>query len=251
VYRGFNNFLDLNFDTQEVYLFEKKDGDWESDLFSSFDINAPYKLVSVVEKSSQLQLHLKNPKTGNIQEYALPAEFYGYFIGSKADISGLKMKSQSYLTSIESLEYDARKIIKKIDWLDLEDISLKNVLDKLPKYPFEEYFNYVKKENVRKMDISEVLVEKLKSLILKHMPENDTPIGMEYIPIDKLLYLFHAIIPRAEALVALEVCDIVYEPPALVLGFKGKHQLPPKYLVPISHVASAYQQFPSFIEACN
>lgn len=74
---------------------------------------------------------------------------------------------------------------------------------------------------------------------------------MEFIPIDKLLYLFHMIISRDEALKALESCDIVYEPPGMLLGYNGKHQIPPKYLVPITHVAYAYKQFDDFISVCK
>ena len=59
------------------------------------------------------------------------------------------------------------------------------------------------------------------------------------------------IIPRDEALRALEMCDIVYESPTIILGFEGKHQLPPKYLVSIRHVANAYQSFPLFLDACE
>ena len=251
VNRSFYGISDNSIENQEVYVFEKKDGDWEKEFFSNFDINNPYKVVKILGNPSKFELHLQNPRTGEIQEHSLLDKFYGYFIGSKADIDGLKMKSESYLKNIESLQNDAKKCMKEIEWLDLDDTLIQEIVSKLPQHPFEEYFNYVKKENVRKVDVSDELVHKLEDIILKHMPENNTPLGMKYIPIDKLLYLFHEIIPRNEALLALESCDIVYEPPGLVLGFEGKHQLPPKFLVSISHVASAYQQFSSFIDACK
>lgn len=248
IHWGFKDFLDLDIENQEVYLFKKKDGNWEEEFFCDFDINTPYRLRKVVEKSPKLKLLLQNSRTQKTKEYYVEDTFYGYFIGSKAHIAGLKLKSESYLKSIISLQNQARDAIKAIQWLDLDHSSIKDIAIKLPKYPFEEYFNYVKKENVRKVNVSDKVLKVLKAIILKHMPENDTPMGMEYISIDKLLHLFHVIIPRAEALLALESCDIVYEPPAILLGYEGKRQSSPKYLVPISHVANAYKQFEAFID---
>ncbi|MDF1879195.1 hypothetical protein JHD46_06010 [Sulfurimonas sp. SAG-AH-194-C20] len=178
-------------------------------------------------------------------------KFYGYLIGSLADISGLKLRDESYSTGIVSLKNDAKTIIKKIQWLDINDSSVEEVLVNLPKHPFEDYFYYVKKEDVRHIDVDKDLVDTLNKIILTYIPENNNPLGMEYIPIDKLLFIFHMIIPREEALRALQSCDIVYEPPAMVLGFSGEHQMPPKYLVSISHVADAYKQFPDFMSVCE
>jgi len=83
------------------------------------------------------------------------------------------------------------------------------------------------------------------------MPESDSPLGMKYIAIDKLIYLFHMVISKEEALVALAECDIVYEAPGIVLGHSGEHKLPPKYLVPITHVAHAYAKLPNFMSICE
>ncbi|MDQ7062330.1 MAG: hypothetical protein Q9M43_14910 [Sulfurimonas sp.] len=248
VNRGFDSVLDLYLQREELYLFKKSDAALEKDFFTSFDIDDPYK---VIEISPQLEFQLRHPKTAKIYKYSSSEQFYGYFHGSLAEITGLRLKSQSYFKNIESLQDDAKTMMKSIDWLDLEDSRIQNILKTLPQYPFEEYFKYVKKEDVRKLNVPEETVNKLKNLILKHMPENDTPLGMHYILIDKLLYLFHAIIPRTEALKALESCDIIYEPPAMILGFEGSHHSAPKYLVPISHVVNAYQQFPAFVDACE
>jgi hypothetical protein len=249
--KDFDSLLDLYAQNKELYLFEKKDGDWKEELFSDLNINAPYRVVDLQQKPTELHLYLKNPKTGITQKYLSTDRFYGYFFGSQADIAGLKLKSESYLKSIISLQNDAKMIIKKIEWLDLDDPRIQEISIDLPKHPFEDYFQYVKKEKVRNIHVPDALVESLKKIILKHMPENDSPLGMEYIHIDKLLYLFHMIIPRDEALSALEMCDIVYEPPGMVLGHGGERKLPPKFLVPITHVASAYQQFPSFMSVCE
>jgi len=247
----FDSLLDLHLQNKEVYLFEKKDGKWDEELFSDFNINTPYKLLNVKENLTELHLDLKNSKTGNTKKYLNTNQFYGYFLGSQADLAGLKLKDESYLASIVSLQHNAKTIMKKIEWLNLDDSRIKQTTQNLPKNPFEDYFNYVTKENVRNIHVSAALVETLKKIILKHMPENNSPLGMEYILIDKLLYLFHMIIPRDEALSALEMCDIVYEPPGVLLGHGGDRKLPPKYLVPITHVASAYEQFPNFISVCE
>ncbi|HFU73923.1 MAG TPA: hypothetical protein ENK65_00050 [Helicobacteraceae bacterium] len=88
-------------------------------------------------------------------------------------------------------------------------------------------------------------------MIEKHMPALKTPMGIADIPLDNLLYLFHDIIPRVEALEVLKLCDIIYEAPAIILGVQGKHKLAPKFLVSLAQVADIYQQFPSFCEACQ
>jgi len=249
--KEFDNLLDLYVEGNELYLFKNKDEEYDEELFSALDINTPYKVVHVEKKSTGVEVILHNSKTDKTKTYLNTDDFYGYFVGSQAEISGLKLKNASYLESIKSLKNDTKKIIKKIEWLELDDSHIKEISQALPKHPFEEYFHYVKKEDVRHVDVSDELVETLKKIILKHMPENDTPLGMEYIAIDKLLYLFHMIIPRDEALSALEMCDIVYEPPGVLLGYGGDRKLPPKYLVPITHVASAYQRFPSFMSVCK
>lgn len=249
--KDFGSLSDLFLQNKELYLFEKKEGDWKEELFSDLNINAPYRVVNVLNESEGLHLDLKNPKSGATQKYLNTDRFYGYFAGSQADIAGLKLKSESYLQSILSLQNDAKRIIKTIEWLDLDDPRIQEIAANLPKHPFDDYFHYVAKEKVRNLQVSDALVESLKKIILKHMPENNTPLGMEYIPIDRLLYLFHMIIPRDEALSALEMCDIVYEPPGILLGHGGERRLPPKFLVPISHVANAYQQFSSFMSVCR
>ncbi|MDF1883623.1 hypothetical protein JHD49_06700 [Sulfurimonas sp. SAG-AH-194-C21] len=231
IHKNFDDLKDLALENEEIYLFPKKDGKWDEELFSDFDINTPHKLLSVVIKDID--------------------KFYGYFLGTLADVAGLKLRDESYLAGIVALKNDAKSIIKKIEWLELNDTCVVEVLEKLPKHPFEDYFAYVKKEDVRKVEVDTLLVDTLKKIILQHIPENDNPLGMEYIPIDKLLFLFHMIIPREKALRALEICDVVYEPPAIVLGFSGEHQMPPKYLVPIHHVANAYKQFPNFMSVCE
>ena len=248
--RDFESLQDLYLQNKELYLFEKKNGEWEEELFSDFEIDAPYKLASVQKRDKEQHLYLKNQKTGLTQKYLNAQRFYGYFIGSNAEIVGLKLKSESYLQSILSLENDAKTLIKKIEWLDLDDLRVKELYKNLPKYPFEEYFAYVKKEDVRKVGVCEELVECLKKIILKHMPQNNTPLGMEYIPIDKLLYLFHMIISREDALRVLEKCDVVYEASAILLGHSGERKLPPKYLVSIAQVADAYKEFESFMSLC-
>ncbi|MDB2562448.1 hypothetical protein N9X61_02470 [Sulfurimonas sp.] len=249
--RDFESLYDIDLNNKELYFFEKKDGDWEKELFSDLNINTPYQLISVQKKLTDLYILLENTKTGKRKEYLNTDKFYGYFSGSQADIAGLKLKSESYLQSIISLKNDAKVLIKNIEWLDLDDSRIEEMSGNLPKYPFEDYFPYVKKENVRNLQVPDELVEILKKIILKHMPENNTPLGMEYIPIDKLLYLFHMIISRDDALSALEMCDIVYEPPGMLLGHGGERKLPPKFLVPITHVASTYQKFSSFMSVCE
>lgn len=251
VEKDFDNLFELNIKRNEVYFFEKDDADWKEELFSDFNIDLPYKLVSIVHNSSLVEYFLENPKTKKVQKHINLNYFHSYFLGSLAEISGLKLKSESILKSIKHLEDEAKILIKQIDWLSLENPKIQELIIKLPKYPFEEYFNYVKKENVRDLNAEDKFLHALEDIILKHMPDNNNPLGIKYIAIDKLLYLFHAVIPRKEALIALEECDIVYEPPGMVLGFEGRYQVPPKFLVPIAQVAKVYQQFQGFINACR
>lgn len=249
--RDFNSLFNLFLEKKELYVFEKKSGEWDQELFSDLDINTPYRVISLDKKSTELHLYLENSKRGESKKHLNSDKLYGYFIGSLADLAGLKLKNRSYAINISSLQNDAKATIKRVEWLELNDLHVREITQKLPKHPFEEYFKYVKKENVRKLDVSSSLVEILKKIILKHMPENNTPLGMEYILVDKLLYLFHMIISRDEALHALEMCDILYEPPGIILGYSGEHKSPPKYLVPISHVAYAYQNIPNFMTLCG
>ena len=249
IQKDFDVLQELSLKNEDIYLFEHKNGEWDKELFCNFDINTPYKLVDIDKDATELQL--KKHKSQTVKKYTDTHKFYGFFVGSIAEITGLKLKDESYLTALTFLQNKAKSVIKEIEWLELNDPTLQKVLKKLPKHPFEEYFPYVKKEDIRQIDVSDALVTTLKKIILQHIPENDTPLGMKYIPIDKLLFLFHMIIPREDALLALEECDIIYEPPAMVLGHSGKHQLPPKYLVPITHVAHTYQRFPDFISVCE
>ena len=249
--KDFDTLLDLHLQNKEFYLFKKKDGEWDEELFSDFDINIPYTLIDIQKEATGFAIQVRNTKNATTKKHPNINQFYGYFLGSKADLAGLKLKNESYLASLLSLQNDAKEIIKKIQWLDLNDSRIQEIIQNLPKHPFENYFHYVAKENVRDIEVSETLVETLKKIILKHMPENNTPLGMEYILIDKLLYLFHMIIPREDALLALEMCDILYEPPGIILGHDGEHKTPPKYLVPIKHIAKAYEKFPSFMSLCK
>jgi len=251
VKKNFDALQELYLQNEEIYLFEKKDGDWEEELFSDLDINTPYKLVSIQKTLNTTSLFVKNPKKERREKYLDMEKFYGFFVGSYSEIAGLKLKGESYLQRILSLEKSAKLCMKKIDWLNLDDKTLQDIVSQLPQHPFEEYFPYVKKEKVRKVAVDGDVVDALKGIIMKHMPHNNSPLGMEYIAIDQLLYLFHMVISREEALKALETCDIVYEPPGVLLGHGGERKLPPKFLVPIAHVAYVYQQFPHFMSVCE
>jgi hypothetical protein len=236
---------------RELFLFKKRQGEWD-DPFGNIDIDHPYEAVEQSGSSPEKPHYLlKEPKTGNLEEHTVDEEFYGYMVGSRAEIAGLQLKNESYKQKIEALEDNSRTIMKSIEWLDLTDSRLKAIKERLPRHPFDDYFKYVRKGEERKLQPPEKLVEALKIMIAKHMPDNKGPLGIEYIPIDNLLYLFHAIIPRADALRALEQCDVIHEPAGLLLGYEGKHKLPPKFLVALTHVAQAYEQFPAFIEACE
>ena len=117
--------------------------------------------------------------------------------------------------------------------------------------PFDNYFKYVQKGDEREFNPPLNLVQALELMIEEHMPKFKGPMGIEYIPIDNLLYLLHDVVPRLDALIALEVCDIVQEPSAVLLGFEGQRERPPKFLVSVSQVAHAYKKFPNFVEACE
>ncbi|MDF1880886.1 hypothetical protein JHD50_06120 [Sulfurimonas sp. MAG313] len=234
----------------EVFLFKKAYGEW-TDPFYDIDIDAPFEIVEIQEHTAEaLQYHLKHPKTGHIEKYSID-KFYAYIIGAKADITGLQLKDESYKIKIETLREEAQTVLLSIEWLELSDKRVKFIKDTLPRHPFDEYFKYVVKGNERKFDVPEKLLKGLELVIEKHMPDLISPIGIHYIPIDNLLYLFHEIIPRQEALLALEVCDVINEPSALLLGLEGQHTLPPKFLVSSTHIAYAYKKFPRFIETCE
>jgi hypothetical protein len=168
-----------------------------------------------------------------------------------ADMTGLKLKSESYRQTILALETRAKEAIRAIDWLELDDPRLNRVLQDLPRHPFDEYFRYVPRHAIRQLSPSKTLLEALERMVTQHMPDLLSPTGEGLIPIDNLLYLLHQIVPREEALRALESCDVVHEPSGIVLGHSGQRQSPPKFLVPLSHVAVAYERFPAFIESCR
>lgn len=249
IHSGLDGFIEAVSEGKEVFVFKTRHGDL-NDPFSDIDIDNPYQVIEKADNASNAY-HLKHPKSGKIEEHTVDEEFYGYMAGSKADIAGLLLKSESFKRKIEALEADAKEVMKSIEWLDFSDPRIQAIRKKLPRHPFDDYFKYVDKGGERKLQPPKELVEALKIIIAKHMPEYIGPMGVEYIPIDNLLYLFHAIIPRAEALRALEACDIIHEPAGLLLGFEGKRKLPPKFLVSVTHVASAYKKFPAFIEVCE
>lgn len=249
--KDFESLLEILKRGEEAFLFKKAYGEWY-DPFNEIDIDTPYKIIKIEDSEiNSLKYHLKNPKTGAVKVYSEENEFYAYIVGGKADIDGLRLKDESYKKEIEMLKEEARYVLSSIQWLSFKDSRIKSIIEKLPKHPFDNYFNYVKKGDERKLQPSENLIKALELIITKHMPKQITPMGIQYIPIDNLLYLFHEVIPRADALLALEACDIIHEPAALLLGFDGKREFPPKFLVPVTHVVSAYKKFPSFVEACE
>lgn len=251
VKKDLDNLAEVLKSNEEVYLFKRWYGEW-TDPFYDIDIDTPYRLIEIEEHSSgTLKYHLQHPKTGQIRKYSPEERFYAYIIGGKAEIAGLQLKDESYKKTIASLKEEARNMMASIEWLALSDPCLTSIKEELPNHPFEEYFNYVKKGDERPLHPPKALLHALEIIIDKHMPALKGPMGIQYIPIDNLLYLLHEIIPRPNALRALEACDVIHEPSALVLGFEGKRELPPKFLVPVSHVAFAYKEFPAFIEACE
>jgi len=249
--KDFESLGEILQEGKEVFLFKKGYGDW-LDPFYEINIDLPYSIVHTDDKTlKEGEYKLKHPKTGVIKKAKVADDFFAYIVGSKAEISGLHLKDKSYQSRIEVLKDEERSILESIEWLSLDDPRIKAITDKLPRDPFEAYFNYVKKGQEAKRNPDKHLIKALELMVLKHMPKLDGPFGIQYIPIDNLLYLFHEVIPRAEALKALEACDIVCEPSGLLLGYEGKHVIPPKFLVPVTHVVSVYQKFPSFIEACE
>ena len=251
VQNDFDNLIEIVKKEKEVSFFKKWNREW-TDTFSDINIDVPYKIIYTKDNSlSKWQYNLQHPKTGLIEKYSVEKEFYAYIVGGKADIVGLKLKDESYKKRIEALKDKARSVLKSIEWLYLKNSTVKSIKVELPKYPFDNYFKYVQKGDERKLQAPKNLVKALEIIIAKHMPDKIGPMGVEYIPIDNLLYLFHEVIPRIDALLALEACDVIHEPAGLLLGYDGKRELPPKFLVSLPHVAYAYKKFPSFIEACE
>ena len=251
IQKDFESLLKILKRGEEAFLFKKGYGEWY-DPFNEIDIDASYKIIKIDDgELSSLKYHLQNLKTGTIKVYSDISEFYAYIVGGKADIDGLRLKNESYKKEIETMKDEARSVLSSIEWLSFKDPRIRSIIEKLPKHPFDNYFNYVKKGDERKLQPSEDLIKALELIITKHMPKQVTPMGIHYIPIDNLLYLFHEVIPRADALLALEACDIIHEPAALLLGYDGKREFPPKFLVPMTHIVCAYEKFPSFVEACE
>lgn len=249
--RDFDALKEDFLSSEEIYFFRKKEGDWKEEFFSDFDIDAPYKLEGLYEKEDGVYAELLNAKMQKSRELLSSSKFYGYFIGANAELAGIKLKSESYAQSIISLEHDAREEMLGIDWLELSDSDLKKSLTNLPKHPFDEYFHYTKKEQLRKVEVAEDILEGFKGVVLKHMPHYKNPLGFEFMAIDELLYLFHQIIPREKALRALEKCQVVYEREGILLGHGAERKIPPKYLVSLAQVADAYREFESFISVCK
>jgi len=249
--KDFDNLSEVLKEGEEVSLFKKGHGDW-IDPFHEIDIEAPYAIVESEDSGlDDGEYRLKHPKTGVINKYLVENEFHAYIVGGKAEIVGLQLKDESYQKSIDTLKDEARKILSSIEWLSLKDPRTKSIKEKLPRHPFEDYFNYVKKGEERKLSAPENLIKALEIIIAEYMPKLNGPMGVQYIPIDNLLHLLHEVVPRADALLALEACDIIHEPSALVLGIEGKRELPPKFSVAITHVAEAYKKFPRFVEVCE
>ena len=249
--KDFKNLSEIVKAGEDVSLFKKGYGEW-FDPFGEINIDAPYQIIEAEDNLLlESRYMLKHPKTGKVQKYLVEKEFYAYIVGAKADIAGLQLKDESYKIKIENKKEEARQVLASIQWLSLNDSRIKSIIEKLPRHPFEDYFSYVKKGAESKRYPPEHLTKALEIIIEKHMTKLKGPMGVQYIPIDNLLYLLHEVVPRADALLALESCDIIYEPSALVLGFDGKREIPPKFLVSVSHVVCAYEKFPSFIEACE
>ncbi|PHR54505.1 MAG: hypothetical protein COA44_12785 [Arcobacter sp.] len=249
--KDFANLRKIVKEADEVFFFKKGYGDW-IDPFYDINIEVPYQIVEYEDGTLEDgEYKLKHPTTGVIKRYVIEDEFYAYIIAGRADIAGLQLKDESYKTMISEMKDKARKVFTSIEWLSLNDPRVKAITEKLPRHPFENYFVYVEKGKEAKRYPPDNLVKALIGMIEKYMPKVKGPMGVEYIPVDNLLYLFHEIIPRAEALRALEACDIIHQPSALVLGYEGKHEIPPKFLVSVKHIASAYKKFPRFIEACE
>ncbi len=214
---GFNEAVAKN---SEVFLFKKRQGDWKV-LFSDIDIEHPYQVIEKADDSdAKGHYRLKDPKTAHIEAHSVDDSFYGYIVGSKADIAGLQLKSESYKKKIDALEEEAKKIIRSIEWLNLSDPRIKTVVEKLSRHPFDDYFKYVKKGEERKLKAPEKLVEALRIIIEKHMPQKSAPMGIEYIPVDNLLYLFHAVIPGPMRCVHWRRATLSMNPPVSCSGLK-------------------------------
>ncbi len=233
---------------KEVCVFQKGHGDW-TEPFHEIDIDMPYLIISKAD--SEGEYILKHPKTGKDETYDIEETFYAFIIGGKAEISGLRLKDESFKDKIEELKREAKEVLKSIAWLGLDDPRVTAIKASLPLHPFDEYFNYVKKGEERKVAPPEHLIRAMELIVEEHMPNYIGPLGLQYIPIDNLLYLFHEIIPRPEALEALKACDVIHEPSGLLLGYEGKHVMPPKFLVPVNQVVDIYQKFDGFTQACE
>jgi hypothetical protein len=157
---------------EEAALFKKWHGDW-SDPFSDIKIDAPYRVMQIEELTRQY--HLKHPKTGFIEKYSIEDEFYAYILGGKAEIAGLQLKDESYKKKIEAMKDEAREVLTSIEWLSLKDPRIKSLKDKLPRHPFDDYFNYVNKGDERKLCPPENLLKALELIVAKHMPDLITP----------------------------------------------------------------------------
>lgn len=251
VKKDFDDLHSLLHEGKEVSVFKKGFGDWV-DPFYEIDMDTPYMIVSSEDNELKTgEYILKHLKTGLIKKYLITKDFYGFIVGGKAEIAGLRLKDESYKARIETLKNEAREVLMSIEWLSLSDPRVTSITEGLPRHPFDRYFNYVQKGSERKVSPPPKLLQAVEIIIEEHLPKLKGPLGIEYIPIDNLLYLFHEVIPRAEALVALEACDIIHEPSGLLLGHDGKRMIPPKFLVSVRQVADIYKKFPSFIEACE
>ena len=232
---------------EEIFVFRAAEGDWEDPL-SDIDLDLPYRVIGKGEDAAYI---LEHPKTGSREPFTLDDRFHGFLPGCMAEMSGLRLKSESYRQTILTLQAKAKAAIRAIDWLKLDDPRLTAVIRDLPRHPFDAYFRYVPRHAIRRLDPSKDLLDALERMVAQHMPDLLSPTGEGLIPIDNLLYLLHQVIPREEALLALEACDVVHEPSGIVLGHSGQRRSPPKFLVPLSHVAVAYERFPAFIESCR
>lgn len=235
---------------KEVFCFKSADGDWK-DPFYRIEIEIPYEVMEQERQDENGDIYCLKHPSGSVKTYFVKQSFYAFIIGSKADITGLQLKDARYKQQLIQLKTQAREVMASVTWLSLSDPKLQTLMHNLEAHPFEHYFKYVQKGKERKFNPPQHLVNALELMVEKHMPKLKTPIGIEYIPLDNLLYLFHDIIPRLEALEVLKSCDIIYEAPGIILGLEGKRKTPPKFLVSLLQVAEVYQQFPVFAVACE
>jgi len=251
IVKGMDGLTDAAADGTEILLLKKRHGHY-SDPFCDMDVKAPYPLAGPLETAEGARYApLRHPDSGSIDLFEIDESFYGYFPGSRAELAGLQLKSESHLQAIRALEAEAAETMEQIAWLRFDDPRMAALNQRLPKDPYAGYFRYVKKGEERKVAAPASLVEALRRMIEAHMPNLAEPAGTRYIPIDNLLYLLQAVIPRADALRALACCDTIFEPGGMILGYEGRRQIPPRFLVALSHVAAAYQSFPAFVEACE